>query len=284
MPVIKEWVLGASRQLSDAGIQSSRLDAEIILAHSLRKPRTYVHAHDDELLDARTHEIANARLLLRLDRVPLAYIIGHKEFYGRDFMLSSDTLIPRPESEEIIDLLKVLDRTTELNTIIDVGTGSGCLLITAGLEISNLHLIGLDISPEALKVARRNAKIYKVKTNFLESDLLLSAPKMPKSRPYLVLANLPYVPISTIVDQEVLKEPHSAVFSGSDGMDCLRKFWLQVAELKNKPMAIISESLLAQHKFNTILASQSGFQHIETRGLAQLFKPSTKTGLERASH
>ena len=103
---ISEWIRSAFTRLKDADIPSPRLDAEIILAHTLRKGRTYLHAHSDESLTDRELEVAEARLQLRLDRTPIAYIIGHKEFYGRQFRVTPATLIPRPESEAIIDILK----------------------------------------------------------------------------------------------------------------------------------------------------------------------------------
>src|SRR5664279_4030502 len=105
MPAINDWLKDATATLSDIGITSARLDAEIILAHTLRKPRTYLHAHGDEQLSSRQRDIADTRLQLRLDRVPIAYIIGHKEFYGREFRVTTATLIPRPESEVMIELL-----------------------------------------------------------------------------------------------------------------------------------------------------------------------------------
>src|SRR5690606_32815971 len=93
-------------QLTVAGIPSARLDAELSLTHTLRKSRTYVHAHGDDSIESRYIDILDTRLGLRADRVPLAYIIGHKEFYGRNFRVTPATLVPRPESETMIDLLK----------------------------------------------------------------------------------------------------------------------------------------------------------------------------------
>src|SRR4051812_7228925 len=99
--VINDWLADATRQLVFADIPSARLDAELILAHTLRKNRSYLHAHPEEALTDRSIEIANARLALRIERVPVAYIIGHKEFYGHKFLVTTATLIPRPESETL---------------------------------------------------------------------------------------------------------------------------------------------------------------------------------------
>ena len=135
-PVIKDWLSQAMRQLVGAGISSAKLDAEIILTHTIGKSRTYVHAHDDVSLTEREREIADARLQLRVNRTPLAYIIGHKEFYGHMFKVTPATLIPRPESEAMIELLIDDERQTQLplnatRRLVDVGTGSGCLGISA---------------------------------------------------------------------------------------------------------------------------------------------------------
>ena len=102
---IESWLRQATNELKEAGIASDYLDAEILLAHTIRHSRTWLHAHIDENLDDRQIEIANARVDLRKSYVPIAYIIGHKDFYGRQFKVSPETLIPRPESEAIIELL-----------------------------------------------------------------------------------------------------------------------------------------------------------------------------------
>ncbi|NCS83246.1 peptide chain release factor N(5)-glutamine methyltransferase, partial [Candidatus Saccharibacteria bacterium] len=136
---VKEWLRRATRLLKDAGIPSATLDAELLLSHTLREPRIWLHAHPEAELDIRTQEIAQARLDLRLDRVPVAYIIGHKDFYGHAFRVTTATLIPRPESESVIELLKKTfsaykNRTNETPLrLVDVGTGSGNLGVTAKL-------------------------------------------------------------------------------------------------------------------------------------------------------
>ena len=133
---ISTWLKHATEHLKNAGITSAQLDAELLLANTLRKNRTYLHAHLDEEVDPRRIDIAEARLSLRLDRVPLAYILGKKEFYGREFDVSPSVLVPRPESEEMINmLLKLAPQGNQPRTLIDVGTGSGCLGITAALEL-----------------------------------------------------------------------------------------------------------------------------------------------------
>ena len=112
-PTIKDWLGDAFSQLSKIGITSATLDSEIILAYILGRNRTYLHAHADEIVDKQIARKASAQLKRRLNHTPIAYIIGFKEFYGREFIVSPDVLVPRPESEDIINILKqILPPTT----------------------------------------------------------------------------------------------------------------------------------------------------------------------------
>jgi release factor glutamine methyltransferase len=224
-PAIKDWLRDATKELAEAGIPSAKLDTEIILAHTLRQNRTYLHAHDDEILSARHREIADARLQLRLDRTPVAYIVGHKEFYGRLFRVNPSTLIPRPESETIITILKELTAQSSLSLdptprrLVDVGTGTGCLGITAKLEIPELAVTLLDISRHALKVAETNASSLHADVMLTRSDLLLA---YPLHADYIV-ANLPYVDPEWERSPETKYEPALALFADDQGLALINK-------------------------------------------------------------
>jgi release factor glutamine methyltransferase len=224
-PLIKEWLRAATIELVGVGIGTAKLDAEIILAHTLRKPRIYLHAHDDEQLSLRQQEIADARLLLRLDRTPIAYIIGHKEFYGRKFKVTPATLIPRPESEAILtSLQKILPNTKALisespKRLVDVGTGSGILGITAKLEHPELDVTLVDISRHALNVAEQNARELHADITTLRSDLLAQY----VLRADIIIANLPYVDPSWERSPETDQEPAIALFAEDDGLRLVKK-------------------------------------------------------------
>ncbi len=225
VPAINDWLLAATAQLLTVGIPSARLDAEIILAHTLRKGRTYLHAHAADEIELRDQEIADARLQLRLERVPIAYIIGHKEFYGRRFNVTTATLIPRPESEVMIELLGAIVPKNKplLNNmtwrLIDVGTGSGCLGITAKLEFPELEVTLADISVYALKVAADNAAKLHSDVQCIHSDLLLNYPLQP----HIILANLPYVDSSWRRSPETNYEPAIALFAVDEGRALINK-------------------------------------------------------------
>ena len=217
---VNDWLAEATHQLVFKGVPSARLDAELLLAHTLRQPRTWLHGHSDDALEARIIEIANARLDLRLDRVPVAYIIGHKEFYGRRFKVTTATLIPRPESEALIELLKTAVPKNEslLNErplrLIDVGTGSGILGITAKLEHPELDVTLADISRHALKVATRNADTLNAEVTTLQSNLLADYPFVAD----VIMANLPYVNPQWERSPETEHEPALALFAENNGL------------------------------------------------------------------
>ena len=266
-PAINVWIHNATVQLVGAGISSAKLDAEIILAHTLRKPRTFLHAHGDELLTDRQLEIADARLQLRLDRTPVAYIVGHKEFYGRPFRVSPATLIPRPESEMIIALLKeLLPSTASLlretpKRLVDVGAGSGCLGITAKLEFPELNVTLLDISRHALKVAETNATQLHADVETLQSDLLASFPFAPD----ITLANLPYVDPAWERSPETNYEPELALFANDDGLYLINKLITQASSRLKSNGLLLLEADPRQHAAIIKTAKNHGFAVAQIR-------------------
>ncbi len=233
--IISEWLKIATKSLKTANIPSARLDAELILANTLRKNRTYLHAHLDEEIDPRRFDIANARLDLRLDRVPIAYILGYKEFYGRRFTVSPSVLIPRPESEDLISLfLELTASEIAEKVLIDVGAGSGCLGITAKLERSNLSVILSDISKPALNIAEKNANALNADVH-IQQQSLLNGQLKPVD---YIFANLPYVDKNWDVSPELQYEPEIALFAEEEGL----KLILQL--ISQAPRCLTPEGLL----------------------------------------
>lgn len=267
-PSIETWLRNASAELNGLGIESARLDAEVILAHTLRRPRTYLHAHSDEVLDSRMLEIADARLNLRIDRVPIAYIIGHKEFYGRRFKVNTATLIPRPETESMIDLLReiipsnlpLLPQTLRL---VDVGTGSGAIGITAKLEFPELDVTLCDISTHALNVAEKNARSLRANVQCLRSDLLGGYPFQPD----IIVANLPYVNVQWDISPELAHEPSEALYAGKEGLALIDKL---IAQAKSRLRAggyLLLEADLRQHASILQTAKEHGFTMTTTKDM-----------------
>jgi release factor glutamine methyltransferase len=261
-PAIKAWLTRAVALLTNKGIASARLDAEIILAHTLRKSRTFLHAHDDVVMTDHQTEVADARLDLRLDRTPIAYIIGHKEFYGRTFAVTPATLIPRPESETIIDILKEQAKAHPIHRIVDVGAGSGCLGITAKLELPKTSVELVDISHQTLKVAEANARFLGANVTFLQSSLLKAYPH----RADCVIANLPYVDKKWERSPETNFEPALALFAEHSGLLLIEDLITQLpAHLALGGITLI-EADPRQHSAIINFAKTHHLKHVESRG------------------
>lgn len=270
---ISDWLAEATRQLVFATVPSARLDAELILAHTLRKPRTWLHGHGDDTLDARSLEIANARLDLRLDRVPVAYIVGHKEFHGRNFKVTTATLIPRPESEVLLELLQAaLPKNISLIAerplrLVDVGTGSGNLGITAKLEHPELEVSLLDVSRHALNVAEDNAKSLGAAVATLTSDLLTAYPFVAD----IIIANLPYVDPGWERSLETNHEPASALFADNNGLALIFELIAQTKEKLALNGKLILEADPEQHAAIIKEAGRYGLALSEQRDYGLLF-------------
>lgn len=261
---VRQWLKSATEALQQAGIPSARLDSELLLADALKVDRTWLAAHADDMIDAST---AKETLLRRSEREPLAYIRGWQEFYGRRFSVNPSTLIPRPESETMIDILKELPiETTQRTTIYDIGTGSGCLGITAALEVKNADVTLVDISDEALSAAQKNAHAHKVSIQqndstvaFEISDLLSSITTTPS----VILANLPYVDAGWKTSPETQYEPSLALFAEQGGpliYSLIRQARARLApngylllEADIRQMQAI-EQFAIQHSFTTVAA------------------------------
>lgn len=257
---ISNWLREATKDLKQHDIDSARLDAEIILAHTLRKSRTWLHAHTDEEIEPRFRDIADARIDLRRDRVPIAYIVGHKEFYGRRFTVSPQVLIPRPESEELIAALKditppLLGLSPSQKRLVDIGTGSGVLGITAKLELPELDVTLSDIDRGALLVAKKNAAMHDAHVTFVESNLLQRL-----YRPIdIILANLPYVSHSWELAPELAHEPEKALFADDNGHALINRLIVQSADRLAANGYLILEADPRQLSTITAFAHRHGF-------------------------
>ncbi len=254
--VFQQWLHDSTEQLKDVDIASARLDAEVLFAHTLGVNRTWLIAHaNDNIDDAHALENANKLLAKRLQRVPIAYLTNHKEFYGRSFFVDESVLIPRPESEMMIDLLKEIygegrrKKEEGRNSIrlIDVGTGSGCLGITAKLELPALDVTLCDISDEALAIAHKNATTLKADVAITKSDLLSSFTILPSSFD-VILANLPYVDADWERSPETDHEPSLALFADDNGLDLIKKCIQQSQRSLQKDGYLLLEADPCQHQ------------------------------------
>ncbi len=269
---ILDWLVDNMEKLRQAGVDSPRRDCLVLLEHTLRKDRAWVISHPEYRLEKKSLNILNKLIQRRLKREPLAYIRKKAWFYGRFFAVSPKVMIPRPESETFIEIIKELAPTE----IVDLGTGSGCLAVTAKLELPKCCVFAYDIDLSSLKIAKKNAQNNRANIVFGISDLLKAVREYRSEADpediRVLMTNLPYVPDGLITSPEIKYEPETALFSGKDGLDHYRKFWQQVSGLVFKPQHILTESLKEQHQAMIKLAKMSGYELTKTRILVQHFE------------
>ena len=203
--------------------QTPLLDAQVLLGHVLGRTRTWVLAHPEAHLSSnQEHALRDALTRLEVGQ-PLPYVLGHWEFYGLDFFITPDTLIPRPETELLVEQALSWSRTRSKRLrAADIGTGSGCIAISLALNASNVHVLGCDLSLPALQVAKANANRHGVsgKVDFVQCDLLAPV----KVQFDLICANLPYIPTETLHSLKVYqREPELALDGGEDGLGQIRR-------------------------------------------------------------
>lgn len=226
---VRERLFQATKYLRDRGSPAPRLDAEVLLAHVLGKDRVYLYREAGLVLDTDSEQRYHVLLERRAKGEPVAYLTGHKEFMGLDFTVGPHVLIPRPETELLVEkALATLDGWSGRRSVVDVGTGSGAIAVSlAKLAPAGTLVQATDISPQALAIARANALHHGTKVIFHCGDLL--APLQGLLAPgsvTVITANLPYIPrgAMTILPRDVRDyEPASALDGGPDGLEVYRR-------------------------------------------------------------
>lgn len=236
MKTVQEVLQSGTAYLEARGIEGARSSMQCLLAHVLGKNRTWLYLHIDDPLGEETLAPLRALLKSRGQGVPLQHLLGNVEFFRRSFRTDARALIPRPETEELVELaLRLLPRKPNLR-LLDMGCGSGVIGISLALELKDLtpEVVMADISPEALSLALENATALGARVRTYRSDLFAawlpgneddeSSPIMPPSPFDAMVANLPYVPDGEEVAVEVQHDPASALYGGKDGLDLVRRF------------------------------------------------------------
>lgn len=246
------------------------LDARVLLANILDKPRSLVEAYPEKHLN-RSQLAAVKKAVARLENgEPFPYVLGHWEFFGLDFKLTPDVLIPRPETELLVErAIRWLNESPERRTVADVGTGSGCIAVSIATHISDAKIIATDLSFASLKVARQNACQHNVlhKIDFIQCDLLPPHPDpLPTDLHFdLVCANLPYIPSQTLRELPLYgREPTLALNGGRDGLAILRRL-LQVAPEWLAPNGMILLEIEASQGMAAVSLAYDAFDRAEIR-------------------
>lgn len=208
------------------------LDAQVLLAHITGHTRTWLTAHPETPLSDLEREAVRKAVSMLTEGTPLPYILGHWEFFGIDFMVTPDVLIPRPETELLVEqaLLWLRSRPVTLHSSLraaDIGTGSGCIAVTLAKTIHDLRVLATDLSMPALRVAKHNAHRHGVlsRVDFVQCDLLPPhhEPLPTETHFDVICANLPYIPTQTLTGLPIFgREPTLALDGGEDGLDSIR--------------------------------------------------------------
>lgn len=236
---IKAALRDARQRLQNSDTPS--LDAQVLLCAVLKVTRAYLLAHPEEaLIDEQADQYA-AFIARREGGEPVAYILGERAFYDLTFTVTPDVLIPRPETELLLERALTFIQAQPGAVVVDVGTGSGALAVTLARHAPTARIYATDISKAALAVARGNAARHGVTVTFFEGDLLrpiIAAGVMAK----IIVANLPYIDTTTLSGLAVSRyEPHTALDGGADGLDVFRRLLRQVPQVCQPDAVLLLE-------------------------------------------
>ncbi|ABI69685.1 peptide chain release factor N(5)-glutamine methyltransferase [Syntrophomonas wolfei] len=230
--LIKELMDWTTRFFADRGLEEPRLEAEVLLAHVLLQNRVYLYTHFDKPVNQEERQQYREVIKRRIKGEPLAYIVGHKEFMSLEFKLNQAVLIPRPETELLVEEALEIAEGKEGLRICDVGTGSGAIAVSLAFYVPTAQVYATDISADALEKARENATRHGVAITFYQGDLLF--PLLNEEPFDIIVANLPYIGSKEFIllDSGVKDyEPALALLAPGDGLDLYRRLLPQAAAL-----------------------------------------------------
>jgi release factor glutamine methyltransferase len=256
---IREALTDAERWLGISGVNSARLDAELLLGHVMEQKRTWLKAHDEVELTPEDRQKYAMLVQKRTQRVPLVHLTNKREFYGLELEVTEATLTPRVETEQIVEW--AIKYAPEGSHLIDIGTGSGAIAIGIGKNRPDLKITATEISLPAIKVARSNAAHHNVSLHLLQSDLWEGVTGTYQT----IVTNLPYLRDDAHSDlmEEVKYEPDVALFGGEDGLDIYRRFLQEVPTYLEKNGYLFTECDPWQHEDLIGEAAKYGLKPIE---------------------
>ena len=260
--IVQNTIRHASQLLKNGNIVSHELDAELILSDIMGIRRELLIIKNDQIVSNKVITKFNHAIKRRLNNEPVAYIIGEKEFWSKNFTVTRDTLIPRPETELLIYKLIDLYKNKIIN-ILDIGTGSGCILISILKELNKSRGIGIDISSKAIKTAKLNSKKFNLlnRAKFKVCDMN----KFNLGKYDLIVSNPPYIPLKELknLSRDITGyEPLKALNGGLDGCDLIRKVINRSSDLLKKNGVLAIEIGYNQYRKVSTLLRRDGFREI----------------------
>ena len=255
---ILKWTTGFFKEKQ---IINPRLNAEYIISHVLGCKRFDLYVRFEEIVSLENREKIKKMVIERAKSKPLQYVIGETEFYGHRFFVNESVLIPRPETEYLVE--KIITEIDSYNTILDIGSGSGAIAITLKKELPHLSVTAVDISASALKIATENAKLNQVEIEFIESDIFSKL----NTKFDIIVSNPPYIPQKEYeaLDKEILEyEPKLALLAEDDGLYFYRRILSEAKLYLNVNGKIYFEIGYNQSDRIKKIAENNGFTEIET--------------------
>ena len=265
------WTIGkilkwTEEYFAKAGLDTPRLDAEVLLCYVLQKERIHLYVHFDQPLSKDELAQFKGYIKERVLHKPVAYIVGHKDFMGLEFKVTEDTLIPRPDTEILVEaVISRLKTGGEPGVIADIGTGTGAICLSLLNYLTSLRAVTVDISEKALAVAKENAQRLGLsdRIEFFHGDLL----EPIKDRQFTaIISNPPYIPegdIDTLAADVKDYEPVSALAAGPDGLDCYRRLVAAAGALLVDGGFLAMEIGINQREPLEHLAKESGWGRVE---------------------
>lgn len=244
MATVTQLLQQAIPQLDEAGVESPRLDAELLLAQVLGRTRGWLWAYGEQEVTSEQEQTFRTLVQRRRGREPLAYLLGEWEFYGRPFFVTPDVLIPRPETELLVEAVLEWAGEHAARRIIDVGTGSGAIAVTLAAELPGPEIVAIDLSPTALAIAQRNAERNGVagRITWLQGDLLQPAYDADLPPVDAIVANLPYIAeeeMAALMPEVRDHEPRLALQADARGLALIHRL------IDESPPLLVSGGLLA---------------------------------------
>jgi release factor glutamine methyltransferase len=265
--MLRSLLNAAAQQLASCS-DSPRLDAEILLGHVTGKSRTWFMTWPDAELDDASQARFRQLLQQRSSGIPIAYLTGRREFWSRDFLVTADTLIPRPDTELLIEttLQLAAAQPDSALRIADLGTGSGAIAITLGLELPDAQAYAVDISEAALAVARQNAQcLGAYNVEFLHGNWL--EPLAGHAAFDFIISNPPYIATDDnhLYQGDIRFEPQTALVSGADGLDAIRRIIADAPGRLNPGGWLLLEHGYDQHAAVQTLLEQANFADVSAK-------------------
>lgn len=282
---IRSVVSWTADDFAKRGIESARLDAELLIAKALGIDRVGLYLDLDRPLGREERDAVRELIARRREREPVAYILKHKDFFGRRFTVDSSVLVPRPDTEVLVErALELMPQEAEV-TVLDVGTGSGAIAVTLAAERPQANVHATDASAAALNVARSNAKALGVaeRIEFVEGDLFAGLP--PGLRYDVIVSNPPYIPdvdVASLQPEIAKYEPREALLGGEDGLGFFRRILQEAGKWSQEGAHLLFEVGESQAEAVRALGDAAGWQwqatHLDLNGTPRVvhFRPQLR--------